>query len=500
MSEDPEGDALEREIAHDRLDAKGRRRRLVLFVPPLLALGIAAVALAMSRPHEVYGARAIVGPRPRASALHARIQLFRATPGEADALVVAGAEVRALGDNGAIGRAETTDDRGIAEVVIDPPLPTSVRLEAKVGDRFHPIGAIPIAALPEPDPRAGLLDVRRSGGAVTGALRVDVAPELGALSPPVRGAAWIRVRNKAGLAVPGALVTVQIDGGVSGEIASKKTDAGGLARVVLDPIATPVALTISAALGEQQGTWSGIVGTVQGAPTPRGDGRLRLGQKSLELVSPSTHGTAYVDVWQGGVRVAGGRVALVGGSGSFPLPDGLSGVIDVETSSGPLPASADDLAHAATWPLVLATDDVDAWGAVRASPRFPDPLTPAGTLADYGTAVAASIAFAPPLIPPRSIVSDGLEPEMRREAKRGKSVRAAASAAVVGGGLLEFGLMLWLGVFARPPTVADAMRELGEDAPEEPKSSRRVLGVLLTGIGIVALLFASMAIMAWGMP
>jgi hypothetical protein len=182
------------------------------------------------------------------------------------------------------------------------------------------------------------------------------------------------------------------------------------------------------------------------------------------------------------------------------LPDGLSGVVDVEINTGPLPASADDLAHAATWPLVFAKDDVDAWGAVNVSPRFPERLTPAGTLADYGTAVVATIAFAPPSIPPRTIVADGLEPELRREARRGKTVRSAASAAVAGGLLVELGLMLWLGVFGRPPTVTDALREMGEDVPAEKPDPRRWIGGLLTGIGIVALLFAAMAIMAWGMP
>lgn len=499
MSEDREGDALDREIAHDKIDAKARARRRVLFIPPLLALGVAAWALAMSRPRDVYGARVIVGPKPLDGPLHARVQLFRATPGYEDASVVTGVEVRVL-DNGARGRASSTDDRGVSEVVIDAPLPMTVTLEAKIHDRFQPVGSIPIATLPAPDPRRGILDVRRNGGAVTGDLRIDVASELGALAPPVRGAAWIRVRDKKGLAVPNAIVTVQADGGLSGEIAPTKTDAGGLARIPLIPIATPVALTVTAELADKKGSWSGIVGSVMGAPTPRGDGRLRVGQKTLDLISPSTHGSAYIDVWQNGVRIGGGKVALEGGYGSFPLPEGISGVIDVETSPSPHPASADDLAHAATWPLVIAKDDVDAWGAVAASPRFPERLTPAGTLADYGTAVVASIAFAPPAIPPRSIVADGLEPEMKREGRRGKTVRGAASVAVVAGGLAEFGLMLWLGVFGRPPTVADAMRELGEEVPKESESPRRWLGVLLTGIGIVALLFASMAIMAWGMP
>jgi hypothetical protein len=497
-SDDPEGEALDREIAHDKLDVKTRRKRLILFVPPLIALGVAAWALAASRPRSVLGARAIVGPKPPVNIpLYARVQLFRATPGIENASVVSDAELRVMSD-GARGRIDRTDDQGIAELVVDQPVPPSVTIEARDGERWRPVGTIAIASLPEPDPRAGVLAVRRHGGAVTGDLRVEVGAELGALAPPLRGAAWVRVTQK-GLAVPQAIVTTQVDGGVTGEVAPAKTDAGGLARIPLLPIASPVALTITAELGGNRGTWSGIVGSIQGAPVPKGDGRLRTGSKQLDLVAPSSHSSAYIDLWQSGVRIGGGKIALSGGFGSFPLPTGLSGVIDVETSSGPLPASEEDLGHAATWPLVLATDDVDAWGAVSTSPRFPSPLRPAGTLADYGTAVAATIAFAPPSIPPRAIVSDGLPAELKREADRGRTVRSAATAAVIGGGLLELGLMLWLGVFRSPVTVADAMRELGEEAPKEPPS-RKWVGLLLAGIGIIALLFAAMATMTQGMP
>ena len=43
--EDPEGEALDREIAHDRAEVQLRHRRRVLFVPPLVALLVAAWAL-----------------------------------------------------------------------------------------------------------------------------------------------------------------------------------------------------------------------------------------------------------------------------------------------------------------------------------------------------------------------------------------------------------------------------------------------------------------------
>jgi hypothetical protein len=68
--------------------------------------------------------------------------------------------------------------------------------------------------------------------------------------------------------------------------------------------------------------------------------------------------------------------------------------------------------------------------------------------------------------------------------------------------------MMWLGVFGRGPTVAEAMRatatasvsERSDEAHEDDKASRKWLAAALTGLGIIALMFAALATMAWGMP
>lgn len=500
--EDPEGEALEREIAQDRAELRMRRRRRVLFLPPLVALAIAAWALGVSRPREVFGARVYAGGAPPAGQpLRVRVEVVRSVPGVEGAWAATGLTLRPFAD-GVRGRAEITDDRGISEVVVDAPLPPHVALEAEQpGGRFLPIGSLAIAELRPPDPKDGKLEVRRTGGATTGELKVNVAPELGALAPPVSGAVWIRVRDAKGAPVPGAVLGFQAEGGLAGDPAPAITDAGGLARVPLTPIAAPVVLTAKADKDAKTGSWSGIVGSVLGAPRPVSDGRALLGSKSIDLMASASHGSAYWDLWQGGVRIGGGRLAFAGGRASLPLPDGLSGVVDLETGSGPFPASAEDLGHAATWPLVFAKDDVDAWGTVATSPRFDDRFPSSGTLASYGTAVAATVAFAAPAIPPRVLVEDSLGPTVQREFARCRTVRRAASGAVVGGGLLEIGLMIALGVFGAPPSVADAMHEMG-DAPKPKKDDRRgrqLVGILLAGVGIIALLFASLATMAWGL-
>lgn len=502
MTEDPEGEALEREIAQDRAELRMRRRRRVLFVPPLLALTVAAWALGVSRPREVFGARVYAGGAPPAGQpLHVRVEVVRAVPGIEGAWSANGLSLRASAD-GARGRASPTDDRGVSEMTIDAPLPPTVAIEAQLPDgRYQPIGTLKIAELPPPDPTDGRLEVRRTGGATTGELKVSLAPELGALAPPVSGAVWLRVRDAKGAAVPSAAITITAEGGLSGDPPPTVTDAGGLARVPLTPIAAPVVLTAKAEKDGKSGTWSGIVGSVLGAPRPESDGRLLVGSKSIDLIASASHGSAYWDLWQAGVRIAGGRVAFSGGRATVPLPEGLSGVVDLETSSGPFPASADDLSHAATFPLVLAKDDVDAWGTVSVSPRFDEKFPSSGTLASYGTAVAASIAFAHPAIPARALVEDSLNRAVQREFARARTVRRAASAAVVGGGLLELGLMIGLGVLGAPPTVADAMHELGDaPKPKEDRRGKQLIGILLAGVGIIALIFASLATMAWGLP
>lgn len=504
-NDDPEGEALEREIAQDRAQERLRRRRWVLFVPPLLALSVAAWALGVSRPREVFGARIYAGGAPGpGQPLRVRVEVVRAVPGSEGAWAATGVTLRPAAD-GVRGRADPTDDRGISELTIDAPLPPSITLEAQLPDgRFAPIGNLAIAGLKSPDPADGKLEVRRTGGATNGELKVHLAPELGALAPPVAGAVFIRVRDAKGAPVPSASITLQAEGGLSGDPPPAVTDAGGLARVPLTPIAVPVVLTAKAEKDGKSGSWTGIVGAVQGAPRPAGNGLLPIGTKTLDLVASASHSSAYWDLWQGGVRLAGGRVTFAGGHAPLTLPDGLSGVVDLETSAGPFPASADDLAHAATFPLVFAKDDVDAWGTVSTSPRFDEKLPSSGTLASYGTAVAATIAFAHPAVPARVMVEDSLNRTVQREFARARTVRRAASAAVVGGGILELGLMLGLGVLGAPPSVEDAMQELG-DEPKKPKKKqdprgKQLLSILLAGLGIMALIFASMATMAWGLP
>jgi len=507
VSEDREGDELEAEIARDRREESDRKRRRILFVPPLIALAVAAWALGVSRPRQVLGARVIAGGRPTAAPLHVRVQVVRAIPGIESTETVPGVELRPFA-NAVVGRAETTDEQGIAEVVIDAPVPPFVKIEAKVGAGYREVGSLALAALKEADPRDGVVEARRTSGSQRGDLRVDVAPELGALAPPLPGAIFVRVRTSGGSPAAGARVSFVADGGLAADPVAVVVDHAGLARVELQTIATPVALTATAEREGKTGVFSGMIGSVLAAPRPRGDGVIAKGSKTIELLSPSSRASAYWDLWQSGVRLGGGRLTFDHGAATLTLPNELSGVIDLETSGSALPPSAADLSHAATWPLVVASDDVDAWGAVKTSPRFLDPLTPGGALADYRPAVAATLAFAPPALPRRSIVTDGLEPELRREVRRGRQVRQFASLAVVGGGFFEVGLMLWLGVFGRGPTVAEAMTatasvsERSEELEDDQASngSRRWLGVALTGLGIIALMFAALATMAWGLP
>jgi len=500
VSEDREGDQLDAEIAADRRDVRDRKRRRVLFVPPLIALVIAAWALGVSRPREVIGARVIAGGRPLGAPLHVRVQVVSGMPGFESVSTVRGIELRPVAGAAVVGRAERTDDEGISEMIIDAPLPPAVTIEANVDGGYRAVGVFAPSSLRDPDPRNGALALRRNSGSTRGDLLVEIAPELGALAPPLPGAAWVRVRM-SGLPASGAKVTFVADGGLSSDPSPVVCDQAGLARVELAAIAAPVALTATAERDGKTGVFSGMVAAVLAAPRPHSDGIVPKGSQTIELLSPSSRTTAYWDLWQSGVRIAGGRLAFDHGVATIAVPADLSGVVDLETNGSPLPPSANDLAHVATWPLVFASDDTDAWGAVKTSPRFVDPIAPAGGLADYRRAVVATLALAPPALPPRSVISDGLEPELSHEVRRGLRVRQFAGFAAIGGGFLEVGLMMLLGVFGAGPTVADAMRELGDDTVAAPdKPTRRWLSVVLTGLGIIVLMFAALATMALGMP
>ncbi len=500
---DPEGDALRAEIEADRRDAADRRKRLILFVPPLLALVVAAWALGVSRPRVVYGGRAWIGGRPPAGEkLRFRAMVVTALPGIESHEAASGLELRPFA-NGVRGSAERTNADGIAEITVEPPLPPSIELEAKLGLVWQPVVTIPIASLPEPDPRGGALtSIKRSGGSSAGALMIDAAAEKGALAPPLAGAVWIRVADVSG-AVHGAHVTVSAEAGLSVDPAPAITDANGLARVEVRPVAPPVVLKIEASHGAERGSWNGTIGSVLGTAVPSGDGRLSKGTPAVELVASSSRKDAYVDLWQAGVRVGGGHVVFEGGRATFSLPRDAARVFDLECASSPFPPGVDDLPHAAVYPLVIENDPIDAWGAVATSPRIGTPVTKA-VGGPYESAVTAALAFAPPALPKRPLVADGLPRALKIETARMQRVRRLTSFAVVGGGLLEIGLMLWLGVLGRAPNLLEENLDLLEpgELPPEPqkKASIRFVAVVVSSVGIIALVFAALATMAWGMP
>jgi len=507
--EDREGDALAAEIAADKAREAERRRRWLLYLPPIASLCVAAVALALARPRAVAGARAIVGGRPPAgSPLSFRTVVLRAVPGDEAPTPLPRMEVRIRGSS-ATARAQMTDDDGAAEIVVDPPLPPRIELEGRQqSDPWIRLAAVELASLPVPDPRDGVIAAKRNGGSGSGDLQVDAAPEKGALAPPLRGAAWVRVR-RAGLPVVGARVEISAEAGVTTEIVPAYTDVAGLARVEIVPDAPPVILSVKATKDTLSGTWRGAFGEVMGVPVPSGDGRIAGDTKVIELLATSSRPRAYVDLWKDGVRIAGGALKFERGPSDkgtgvawFTVPAGVTGVCDLEVSSSPNPSSTEDLIHATSWPIVIASDAVDAWGALATSPRVEDRVAlPGASLSAYPAVVAATIARAPIAVPKREIVADGLKGALQREGVRVKNVRRAATFAILGGGLVELGLMIFLGVFTRPIAVEDELAAIeGGTVAKRAPTSRRFVALVVMAVGIVALIFAGLAIMAWGMP
>lgn len=502
MPDDPadrEGEALDREIEADRRDLRDRRMRRVLFLPPLLALTVAAWALGASRPQEVFAARVWLAGQPVAKKLTFRVEVVSAIPGLEGTTPSAGVELRL---REAAGEVSKTDENGIAEAILTLDGKTVTEIEAKHGSAWQSVGTLRLDQLLARDDRDGASKLRRSGGAKTGALRVDAWPEGSVLAPTHPGAVWVRVLDAASSPVAGANVAITGEAGISGDPAPATTDASGLARVVVEPSAPPVLLTANATHGADEGKWHGLIGAVVGVPSPVGSGLVKSDTRTIELVGSPSWQVAYWDLFQAGARVGGGRVPMANGRALLKLPDDVSGAVDLVASTSAVHPNEDDLVHAGTYPLVIEKDAIDAFGVVASSPRFEDKFVKS-PLAGYESVVAAAIAAAPPALPKMRLAVDGLANSIARELARGANVRRAASAAIVGGGLLELGLMIALGVVGKKRTIADELRDLEDDATEPPPRSSawtaRVLAIVVSSIGLVVLVFAALATMAWGL-
>jgi hypothetical protein len=389
------------------------------------------------------------------------------------------------------GEAEPTDADGVAEITLLPPLADKLVVEAQVDGAWRSILTVPIHDLPQlkdvhpPTPTRPAI-VR---DAASQELAVDVAAELGVLAPPLEGAAWIRVSRVADDSpVAGAAITVEGEAGVEGDIAPATTNASGLARVVIHPIAPPVLLEVKASITKDgtlsRGHWRGVLRGVLGVPLPLGNGRYESGVATLTLRASSSRPRAYVDLWKDGVRMGGRALSFDAlGLARVPLPQGVNGVWELEIGGSPEPPSVEDLGHSASIPIVFGTDAVDAWGAVAASTRFASAVVPSGGLDAYGPAVAASIARAPVMVPPRAPIADSLKQAINVEHNRITRVRRVSTFAVLGGGALEVGLHALLG---------------DEAAPRVLKRTP-IVAVAFAALGAIVLVFSALALMAYGL-
>ena len=504
--QDVEGDTLAAEIAADRRLVGERRRRIVLYIPPLASLLIAAFAIASSHPRDVVAARVIGAAAPAGAPWKARVLVVRAHPGDDGTPPLDGIELRLSGD-GVHGKAGVSDEQGVTELEVDAPLPARVDVEGKVEGAWIKLATIATDALPALDASDGVVPLRRTAGKSSGDLLVDVAPELGALMPPEQGTAWIRVRSKdSGNPIVSARVELKADAGVTEDPQPTTTDEAGLARMFLTLGAPPVLVTVTADKDGTTGKWTGALGDVRGVPTPTAH-RVDPAVGAIEVMASPSLRRAYFDLWKDGVRIDGGIVRIDRGRGTIALPRAI-GLYDLELATSPQPSTSEDLAHAATWPIVVAKDAPDAWAQLQ-PPRIPERISPPlGAPSTYPAVVAATLARAPVVVPHRAIVADGVPSALAFETTRIHRVRRGATFAIVGGGLVEFGLMLWLGVFTTRSRVQEELRilsgegELGVAMRERSTraSTAKYAAIVLTAVGIVALVFAALAVMAWGLP
>lgn len=496
-----------------------RLARLLPYGPPLAAVAIAGGAITIAHARPVYGARVIAGGRPDAGApLTARAVVVRHDGGGVGR--IAQLEVRLRGD-GVRGQASVTDEEGVTELRLEPPVPGAFALEGRVDGAWTELARVSLSAIPARDPRLGAVDEPRSSGRATGALAVAAAPERSALVPQVPSAAWVRVqrRDARGLSpVEGARLTVTGDAGVSLVQQAATTDVSGLARVAITAGAPPVMITVKAEKDGAEGRWEGTLGAVYATPYPAGDGALARGLSSIDVFAPTQLRRAYWDLWRDGVRVGGGAITFdAAHKGSVPLPPDAAGEHDLELGSSPDPQSSEELSHSIAWPLVIANDPVEGLAALLGDPRFDRAIPPpTGSLAPWSAALPATLAFARPAIPRREIVASGLEAAFAAEQARGVRVRRWAIVGIFAGALLEIAIVLQLGLLspsARADEEIEALARAGDEdeagadqarsrgAPDEgpSKGPRKIASMVVGALGTVMLIFAALAVMAAGL-
>ena len=480
--------------------------RWLPYVPPLLAVAVTAAGIAVAHARPIFGANVIAGPRPEAGQpLFARAIVVRHDAGGIGRAALV--EVRLRGD-GVRGQASVTDEEGVTELRLEAPLPASFDVDGRVDGAWLPLARVDASRLAAPDPTDGALDEPRTFGRASGELLVAAAPERTALVPEVPGAAWVRVQRRDAHGVQpveGAHVTVSADAGIFEVQPTAVTDATGLARVRLTPGAPPVMITVEAKKDALAGAWAGTLGAVYATPYPACDGTLSTGLAALDVVGPATLRRAYWDLWSHGARIGGGAIAFdAAHRAQVPLPRDAAGEYDLELSSSPDAPARDDLAHAIAWPLVIAQDPVDGLAALSDDPRFARALPPpTGSLRPWGAALPATIAFARASLPRRDTVASGLDAAFAREKARGARVRRWTTLAVFAAGMVELAIVVQLGLFSRSAHVdaeIDAiLREGGPTRADGQPHVRKLASMFVGAIGIVALIFAALAIMAAGL-
>jgi hypothetical protein len=304
--------------------------RLAVYVVPTAAVAtVAFVLLGPGARRAAVGVRVHGVPADGTSVLALRLVGVQRLSGVDDAVPVDGLTVTASAGGQAVPPwSGATDADGVAEARLEAaaPLHGPVDVVVKRGEVVLAEGRIALGRTARHSFQLGTIR-----GAQRGDLFIRVDAVRGLFAAPFADVADVQVLLPGGApAGAGVEVKAELTGGnVTPE--SAQTDARGMVRFLIEPLAQTVDLAIDAtAAGSAQGAGPGKTGHWEGA-LPVGTGTIWLdasrweAERALRLVAPTKRSAAYLSVYGENGRVFGAVVPLArderglfGGSVTLP--------------------------------------------------------------------------------------------------------------------------------------------------------------------------------------
>jgi hypothetical protein len=448
-----------------------RGERLLMIATPILAMTAVALGLRLGargddRAAVVYGAPA----SGAGTGLAWQVATFHEVAGAREPLALSDVEVVArAADREARWRGSTNDD-GIAEVLLALPPAAVVDLEVRAGGAVLAGGRAEVASSEAGFPASAWAPFARREGR----LALDVAVLGQRVASGFSATIWVRAADAATRA---ALVNVTIDPENDSSLSSSPgviTDERGWARVVATPMGHAVALVVHARAPDgRTGEWAGALLVSPGAPDLTANDRYGPDeQPSLDIVAPNLRSRAYVEIDDARGRAWGAAVALATEDGAMPharvrAPRLAPGLYWAIASSDPMGAALLGPGTIARPFFVASSDEAAlAFGTDAEACALPRDAR------DIARVLGACLARTRPIAHPRAVAIEGFSERHavdRRRAAAGLSVALGAIGVAV---VLEAILVLraWHSARAQLRTASRGENESENESESESEN------------------------------